>query len=373
MSSSIENSRPVVRSRLDLTRAAFVASGLLVSILLLLPVASAKAVVFRVTPKNTQPLLLFSVEKRESPEGRRFRVAVTSKPKGRRIARFEARLIVVHQGIVQSSKVVCKPCGAKTRIYRFQIPGWQTHAAKLELIQYARSQSGKPMPAADIFRVHLADYVPDDDWVRTIDVGFHLLHTQTAVSLSKTRAARFFTTTGFDAKAWLKRTRTNIKRVAMRGRKAVERDYQKRAVKRRFWPRHVAMAAIKPRARVVHLSKKEVVVSIRIETSARRWHHFLYELKRYRLRRTPRIDAALKLRALYKKLSFRYRGIGHGSLLDRKALKLLGPYREYMGQSFSYRELYFKKHRLYVNLRHGIVYYVAHRKDPGWPSSMIRR
>lgn len=198
-------------------------------------------------------------------------------------------------------------------------------------------------------------------WYRTVDMGYHVLNKRPETRLDAERRSRVFPTHGFDAQAWLKLTNIKLAQAIGRGRAAVEHDHALRQVRRRFWPLHLAAEAVQPKFRVLEFSKKEVVVAIRIDVSARRWHRFSYELRRYRLRRDQQLDASLSLPALERQLSFTYRGLGHGVRLDQKTIDRLGPFDRYPGQSPSLQELYFKRHGLYVNVRHGVIYYVERR------------
>jgi len=116
---------------------------------------------------------------------------------------------------------------------------------------------------------------------------------------------------------------------------------------------------------VKEFSDKRVRVYIVFTLGHSRWHHYHILLKNYLIDRDETVDGIFRINELEELYAATFQELGHGaSFLE--VLKSLGlNYREYIGQSPQYRNLYFPDHDLEVIIQDGYLKYLRQGK-PAW-------
>jgi hypothetical protein len=130
-----------------------------------------------------------------------------------------------------------------------------------------------------------------------------------------------------------------------------------------------------PFAEVARFSRTRVVVRVLYPLGAYMWHHYFETLAVYELDRNQRLDERFNLVETEKRLSFTFKGIGHGTRAgyfsnpdnkDDLVTKILGkPDDEYMSQTPSYRLIYYRRYKISIEIHDGVVYAVEQGK-PAW-------
>jgi hypothetical protein len=205
---------------------------------------------------------------------------------------------------------------------------------------------------------------PNDKWYEVGGVGFHILDDHIpAEKLSDAQALLYFAE-GAPHLSELWRVPENRDRVA-KSLQALQKSL-----------RYFNLAKNPaPFAEVARFSSKRVVIRALYPLGAYLWHHYFETLAVYELERNGRIDERFKLVELEKKLSFTFKGIGHGTRAgyfsnpdnaDDTVTKVLGrPDDEYMSQTLSYRLIYYRRYNISIEIHDGVVYTVEQGK-PGW-------
>jgi hypothetical protein len=130
-----------------------------------------------------------------------------------------------------------------------------------------------------------------------------------------------------------------------------------------------------PFALPARFNASRVVVRVLAPLGGYLWHNYFETLAVYEFNRRRRLDDIFNLVATEKRLSFTFKGIGHGTPAgyfsspdNEKDLvtKALGvPDDEYMSQTPSYRLIYYRRYNISIEIHDGVVYAVE-RGKPGW-------
>ena len=117
-------------------------------------------------------------------------------------------------------------------------------------------------------------------------------------------------------------------------------------------------------AQLRKFSKSSVTIGVMQPLGGRRWHHYYYKLVLYELKRFDFIDDVFKIPDKEKKLSYTFKGIGHGSTM--KDLEELGrPDHIYPSQTPSFEQFYYEKFDIHVII-HNFKVYIIEAGKPNW-------
>lgn len=195
-----------------------------------------------------------------------------------------------------------------------------------------------------------------DRWYAVDQVGVFVVNTDVATeTLAPALARRYFA--GEFLRNWVVPGDAERRRV----RALAELIHQE--------PRLMTGGNPRPHAEVESFSHSRAILRVTLVLGSFRGHHYFYQLARYNVAREPAIDTVYELAELERRLSYTYRGLGHGSRSAEMFSRLSAPDAEYPGPTPSQRNLYFGAENLHVELHDGVVYYIEPGK-PGWLEPM---
>ena len=124
-------------------------------------------------------------------------------------------------------------------------------------------------------------------------------------------------------------------------------------------------------ANIYKFSKSRVKIYVQFIYGYSRWHHYYILLDNFIVERDTYIDEIFNLNALYKKYSYSFRGLGHGSSIEEVEERLGCDYYEYAGQSPQYRNIFFEEYNLEIIIQDWAVKYLQEGK-PGWMDTEMK-
>lgn len=122
---------------------------------------------------------------------------------------------------------------------------------------------------------------------------------------------------------------------------------------------------------VEEFSKDSVRISIVFAIGHSRWHHYYILLKDYLTGRNEMVDQIFRLRRLEEVYGATFQGISYGTTYADMVKTLGIDYKENIGQSLQFRELWYPAYDLEVVMQDDIVKYVQHLK-PAWVDEQER-